>query len=583
MPSGGGGRAVSLGDADGDGDLDIYALISNLTNNTNPNDVVLLNNALAFAPVAGAAGLGRRGRGRRARRQRGRTHRVPRAERRRDGRPCSTDRAAFSVGITEGESDEHRSTEARSFPGPVPSASSWRSWCHSRVGSLPRKSREPEPATGRPWHTDEAAADSMRRPRPARTSSSTTSTTCATRSPAPSTRCSSCRRRGSGWRRAPVHADVRRRPLVLPVPVLADDRPLPAQQRRPGQQDGPNFDAPHSMACYLRSAGYATYIDGKFLTTWPKTDAAAVLRPLDRDVGRIQQRRGQGRRRLQTATGYSTTYLGNRGRQYITSALSGTKPFLLYETPQAPHWVDVTNPNGTTSKLAVPETKYASATVGHLLRRPRGRPQRQARLRAHHELHHGQGQAMCQSQLRAIMSADDEFGATMQLLSDRGVLANTLVIFSSDNGYMWGEHGRWEKFVPYEPSIRVPLWVRWPGHFPAGTDTTRHRRPTSTCCPPCSRPPGITLPARAALDGESLCRRRPHDDVRRVLRRHRQPQHPLLADGAHPDGQVHPDVQHHRRASSPASTTTSRRPGGEHQPPRRRHTANDPPAARSRR
>ena len=47
---------------------------------------------------------------------------------------------------------------------------------------------------------------------------------------------------------------------------------------------------------------------------------------------------------------------------------------------------------------------------------------------------------MCESQLRAIMTADDEFGATMQLLSDRGALANTLVIFSADNGYMWGEH-----------------------------------------------------------------------------------------------------------------------------------------------
>ena len=56
----------------------------------------------------------------------------------------------------------------------------------------------------------------------------------------------------------------------------------------------------------------------------------------------------------QTATGYSTTYLGNRGRQYITTALSGTAPFLLYETPQAPHWVNVTNPNGTTSATRSP-------------------------------------------------------------------------------------------------------------------------------------------------------------------------------------------------------------------------------------
>ena len=37
------------------------------------------------------------------------------------------------------------------------------------------------------------------------------------------------------------------------------------------QSQGPSFDAPHSMACYLRSAGYTTYIAGKFLTTWPRT------------------------------------------------------------------------------------------------------------------------------------------------------------------------------------------------------------------------------------------------------------------------------------------------------------------------
>ena len=65
-----------------------------------------------------------------------------------------------------------------------------------------------------------------------------------------------------------------------------------------------------------------------------------------------------------TGSGYSTTYLGNRGREYITQALSGTTPFLLYETPQAPHWVNITSRTARSAKLAVPETKYASATVG---------------------------------------------------------------------------------------------------------------------------------------------------------------------------------------------------------------------------
>jgi len=270
------------------------------------------------------------------------------------------------------------------------------------------------------------------------------------------------------------------------------------------QQDGPLFDGPHSMACYLRGAGYGTYIAGKFLTTWPKTtrppcfDRSTVMWGGYRNVAvRVDGV-------AQTASGYSTTYLGNRGRQYITTALSGAAPFLLYEAPQAPHWVQITNPDGSTSRLAVPDTQYASTNVGTCSGVPEAdRSDKPAYVRT---MNHStaQAQAMCQSQLRAIMSADDQFAATMQLLSDRGVLANTLVILSSDNGFMWGEHGRWEKFVPYEPSIRVPLLVRWPGHITAGTDTTRLVSYLDLL-PTMLEAATITLPDTAPrLDGESL-------------------------------------------------------------------------------
>jgi N-acetylglucosamine-6-sulfatase len=273
------------------------------------------------------------------------------------------------------------------------------------------------------------------------------------------------------------------------------------------QQDGPLFDGPHSMACYLRGAGYATYIAGKFLTTWPKTtrppcfDRSTVMWGGYRNVAvRVDGV-------TQTASGYSTTYLGNRGRQYITTALSLSvppPPFLLYEAPQAPHWTQITNPDGSTSRLAVPDTQYASTNVGTCSGVPEAdRSDKPAYVRT---MNHttAQAQAMCQSQLRAIMSADDQFAATMQLLSDRGVLANTLVILSSDNGFMWGEHGRWEKFVPYEPSIRVPLLVRWPGHVTAGTDTSRLVSYLDLL-PTMLEAAAITLPATVPrLDGESL-------------------------------------------------------------------------------
>ena len=60
VPQGGQGRAVSVGDADDDGDLDIYALVSNINAGTNPRDVVLRNTSLQFAAtqVPAATGIG---------------------------------------------------------------------------------------------------------------------------------------------------------------------------------------------------------------------------------------------------------------------------------------------------------------------------------------------------------------------------------------------------------------------------------------------------------------------------------------------------------------------------------------------
>jgi N-acetylglucosamine-6-sulfatase len=270
------------------------------------------------------------------------------------------------------------------------------------------------------------------------------------------------------------------------------------------QNDGPKFDSPHSMACYLQNAGYATFEDGKFLTTWPRNKVPPCFSHSTVMWGGYNNVAVRVDGAARTAKGYDTTYLGQQGRTYITQALAGTKPFLLYETPQAPHWIDVTKPDGTKTQLAVPDTKYANANVGTCSGVPEAdRSDKPAYVRTMN-YSTARGQEMCQSQIRAIMTADDEFGATMQLLSDRGALANTLVVFTSDNGYMWGEHGRWEKFVPYEPSLRVPMWLRWPTHIAAGVDTTRIVSYLDLL-PTLLGAAGVTLPTGSPkLDGESL-------------------------------------------------------------------------------
>ncbi|WP_153558074.1 sulfatase family protein [Roseimaritima sediminicola] len=67
-----------------------------------------------------------------------------------------------------------------------------------------------------------------------------------------------------------------------------------------------------------------------------------------------------------------------------------------------------------------------------------------------------------------ILSIDDSVGRVMQVLGDRGLDQNTLVIFTSDGGHLWGEHGLIDKRCAYEESIRIPLVVYGPRHVQPG-------------------------------------------------------------------------------------------------------------------
>jgi len=65
--------------------------------------------------------------------------------------------------------------------------------------------------------------------------------------------------------------------------------------------------------------------------------------------------------------------------------------------------------------------------------------------------------------LRCVMSLDRSVGKIMQSLKDLKLDENTVVIFLSDHGYQWGEHGLGGKWLLYEESIRTPIMIRGPG------------------------------------------------------------------------------------------------------------------------
>jgi arylsulfatase A-like enzyme len=74
----------------------------------------------------------------------------------------------------------------------------------------------------------------------------------------------------------------------------------------------------------------------------------------------------------------------------------------------------------------------------------------------------GPGDELIRNQLRTLVSIDEGLGRVLAALEQRGDLDRTVVIFTSDNGYFWGEHGLGDKRAAYEEALRVPLLIRYP-------------------------------------------------------------------------------------------------------------------------
>ena len=95
--------------------------------------------------------------------------------------------------------------------------------------------------------------------------------------------------------------------------------------------------------------------------------------------------------------------------------------------------------------------------------------------------------------LRCVASVDDNVGRVLKYLDETGLAKNTIVIYTSDQGFYLGEHGWFDKRLMYEESLRMPLLVRWPGVVKPGSvnhdivleprlrrDVPRHRRRRSS-------------------------------------------------------------------------------------------------------
>jgi arylsulfatase A-like enzyme len=72
-------------------------------------------------------------------------------------------------------------------------------------------------------------------------------------------------------------------------------------------------------------------------------------------------------------------------------------------------------------------------------------------------------QRYAKNYLRCIKGVDESVGRLMETLEELGLSDNTVVIYSSDQGFYVGDHGWYDKRWMYEESLKMPFIVKWPG------------------------------------------------------------------------------------------------------------------------
>ena len=103
-----------------------------------------------------------------------------------------------------------------------------------------------------------------------------------------------------------------------------------------------------------------------------------------------------------------------------------------------------------------------------------------------------------------ILSIDDSVGRIVQTIQELGVTDETLIVFTSDGGHLWGEHGLIDKRCAYEESMRIPLVIMCPKRIRAGTRCDQLVA-NIDLAPTLLELGGVEIPER--IDGRSLVSR----------------------------------------------------------------------------
>ncbi len=246
------------------------------------------------------------------------------------------------------------------------------------------------------------------------------------------------------------------------------------------------FDKTNALPVWLQRAGYHTAHLGKFLngygdqqpadvppgwSDWHATVDYSTYAMWGYTINHNGRRRTYGRHFSKDATLYQTDVLA-RTAERIVERSAGGAPLFMSLNFLAPHYESRTiQRRSGVSVRPAPRHRHALASTAvaraasfneaDISDKPRFLQRRSPRLTAAQVAEITRD---ARARRRALLAVDEGVARIVRALRRTGELDNTYIVFTSDNGYMQGEHRvRSGKMLPYDPSSQVPLLIRGPG------------------------------------------------------------------------------------------------------------------------
>jgi arylsulfatase A-like enzyme len=284
-----------------------------------------------------------------------------------------------------------------------------------------------------------------------------------------------------------------------------------------------------TLQAYLKQvgSGYRTGLFGKFLNGWnldvdpPHWDKFAIFN--DGYCPFVVNENGDRKRYppIDPSTGgppagecaaadigrtplapYTTDYVRDQALDFLeqgeTDDTTDSKPWFMYVAPYAPH--TPFEPEADYANLSMPPFTNTPATFEDTSDKPSWVTERATTPES--VFGDGSNPGRRVQQLRTLRSVDDMVGTLLDQLQDKGE-QDTLVVFLSDNGYLWGDHGLTEKGAPYGAGAKVPMVMRYaPFTTPGKTDTRTVAN--IDLMPTALQLAGVPPPVNPQVDGQSL-------------------------------------------------------------------------------